>query len=164
MRIEKENREHKDSVFVDLFYRDETAEKNLLSLYNALHGTEYRDEGIIQKVGVEDVLYKNFKNDISFEVDGQVVGHCGVTNVLGEGYITNVAVLPAYRNRKIGQKLLAALLEAGEMAGISAFTLEVRASNESAICVYEKAGFVSAGVRPGFYDSPKEDALIMWKR
>ena len=77
MRIEKENREHKDSVFVDLFYRDETAEKNLLSLYNALHGTEYQDEGIIQKVGVEDVLYKNFKNDISFEVDGQVI-------VLGE--------------------------------------------------------------------------------
>ena len=77
MRIEKENREHKDSVFVDLFYRDETAEKNLLSLYNALHGTEYQDEGIIQKVGIEDVLYKNFKNDISFEADGQVL-------VLGE--------------------------------------------------------------------------------
>lgn len=39
---EKENREHKDSVFVDLFYKDETAEENLLSLYNALHDTHYR--------------------------------------------------------------------------------------------------------------------------
>lgn len=98
------------------------------------------------------------------ETDGQIVGHCGVTNVLGEGYITNVAVLPAYRNRKIGQRLLAALLAEGEAAGISAFTLEVRAGNSSAIRIYEKAGFVSAGVRPGFYESPKEDALIMWKR
>ena len=116
------------------------------------------------KAAFADVLSMEEAVYFVAEVDGQVVGHCGVTNVLGEGYITNVAVLPAYRNRKIGQKLLAALLEAGEMAGISAFTLEVRASNESAICVYEKAGFVSAGVRPVFYDSPKEDALIMWKR
>lgn len=70
--MEKENREHKDSVFVDLFYQDEAARKNLLSLYNALHDTKYQDEEIIQKVKIEDVLYKNFKNDISFEVNGQV--------------------------------------------------------------------------------------------
>lgn len=69
----RENREHKDSLFVDLFYQDETAKKNLLSLYNALHGTEYQDESIIQKVKVEDVLYKNLKNDISFEANGKVI-------------------------------------------------------------------------------------------
>ena len=72
-----ENREHKDSLFVDLFYEDESAKKNLLSLYNALHDTAYQDESIIQKVRVGDVLYKNFKNDISFEVEGRVL-------VLGE--------------------------------------------------------------------------------
>ena len=49
MIMEKENREHKDSLFVDLFYQDETAKKNLLSLYNALHDTEYQDEKIIRK-------------------------------------------------------------------------------------------------------------------
>ncbi len=73
MVMGKENREHKDSVFVDLFYEDETAKKNLLSLYNALHDTEYQDENIVHKVKVSDVLYKNFKNDISFEVDGKVL-------------------------------------------------------------------------------------------
>jgi predicted transposase YdaD len=71
--MEKENREHKDSVFVDLFYQDETAKKNLLSLYNALHDTEYEDENLVRKVKIDDVLYKNFKNDISFEVNGQVL-------------------------------------------------------------------------------------------
>ena len=70
---EKENREHKDSVFVDLFYEDETAEKNLLSLYNALHDTHYRNVKNIRKIRVENVLYKNFKNDISFEVDQKVI-------------------------------------------------------------------------------------------
>ena len=70
----KENREYKDSVFVDLFYSDETAKKNLLSLYNALHGTNLEDEGLIKKIRIEDVLYKNFNNDISCQVgDGVFV-------------------------------------------------------------------------------------------
>lgn len=73
MASEKENREHKDSVFVDLFYSDETAKKNLLSLYNALHDTNLQDEKLIRKVKIDDVLYKNFKNDISFEVNGKVI-------------------------------------------------------------------------------------------
>lgn len=64
----KENREYKDSVFVDLFYSDETAKKNLLSLYNALHGTDLTDEGLIKKIKIEDILYKNFNNDISCQV------------------------------------------------------------------------------------------------
>ena len=71
--MEKENREHKDSLLVDLFYQDETAKKNLLSLYNALHDTNYEDETIIRKVKIDDVLYKNFKNDISCEVNGLVL-------------------------------------------------------------------------------------------
>ena len=71
--VEKENRAHKDSLFVDFFYGDETAKKNLLSLYNALHDTDVQDENLIHKVKIEDVLYKNFKNDISFEVNGRVL-------------------------------------------------------------------------------------------
>lgn len=70
---EKENREHKDSVFVDLFYEDETAEENLLSLYNALHGTNYRSRKMIRKIRVGNILYKNFKNDISFEVGEKLI-------------------------------------------------------------------------------------------
>lgn len=46
--MSKENRKYKDSVFVDLFYSDETAKKNLLSLYNALHDTNLTDEGLIK--------------------------------------------------------------------------------------------------------------------
>ena len=69
----KENREYKDSVFVNLFYEDETAEKNMLSLYNALHNTDYQNENVIHKLRIEKILYKNFKNDISFEMNGTVL-------------------------------------------------------------------------------------------
>ena len=47
--------------------------------------------------------------------------------------------------------------------GATELTLEVRVSNAPAIALYEKLGFESMGVRPNFYSSPKEDALIMTK-
>lgn len=62
----KENREHKDTVFVDLFSKDATAKQNLLELHNALYDTDETDPELIQQVGLEDVLFKNFRNDVAF--------------------------------------------------------------------------------------------------
>ncbi len=64
----KENRNSKDSVFTDLFYSDQYAKRNLLSLYNALSGDHLTDENAIRQVRLEDVLFKDFQNDISFLV------------------------------------------------------------------------------------------------
>ena len=69
----KENREHKSTVFTDLFYEDQDAKENLLSLSNALFDTNYTDPGIIQLVRLEDVLFKNFKNDVAFTVNEQKI-------------------------------------------------------------------------------------------
>ena len=44
---------------------------------------------------------------------------------------------------------------------LSRLTLEVRASNAPAIALYEKHGFHQAGLRPGYYQHPREDAVIM---
>lgn len=96
--------------------------------------------------------------------EDQVVGYAGLYQVLDEGDITNIAVLPSAREKGIGTALTRALIEAGEQRNIQVFTLEVRVGNASAIHIYEKLGFVSAGVRKGFYEKPKEDALIMWRR
>ena len=60
--------------------------------------------------------------------------------------------------------MLSELICRGEAFGITEFTLEVRVSNASAIHVYEKLGFRSEGIRPGFYEKPVEDAMIMWRR
>ncbi len=69
----KENREHKSSVFADLFYYDESAKKNLLELHNALYGTQYSDPGVVDLIGLEDVLFRDFKNDVAFSVAGQSI-------------------------------------------------------------------------------------------
>ncbi len=96
--------------------------------------------------------------------NGMLYGGCGVLMIAGEGNITNVVVAPKERNKGIGTKMLQYLIEEGYREGLTAFTLEVRISNSAAIHVYEKLGFVSEGVRPGFYEKPTEDAVIMWKR
>lgn len=97
------------------------------------------------------------------EADGKVAGCCGVTNISGDGDINNVVVEQNFRGKGIAQAMLRELICQGEQMGICNFTLEVRVSNASAIHVYEKLGFLSAGVRPDFYEKPKEDALIMWR-
>lgn len=94
----------------------------------------------------------------------QLVGGCGVLMIAGEGNITNVVVAPEARNQGIGTGMLRYLMQEGDREGLTAYTLEVRVSNAAAIHVYEKLGFVSAGIRPGFYEKPAEDAMIFWKR
>ncbi|MBD5513202.1 MAG: ribosomal protein S18-alanine N-acetyltransferase [Lachnospiraceae bacterium] len=98
------------------------------------------------------------------ERGGQLLGGCGVLMIAGEGNITNVVIAPEARNQGIGTAMLQHLMKEGDREGLTAYTLEVRVSNAAAIHVYEKLGFVSAGIRPGFYEKPTEDALIFWKR
>lgn len=95
---------------------------------------------------------------------GELAGVCGVLDILGEGDISNVAVAKSFRRRRIAERMLAELLRLGKMRGITAFTLEVRSSNEAAVRLYEKFGFVCEGRRKNFYERPREDALIMWLR
>lgn len=98
------------------------------------------------------------------ELEGRVVGCCGVTNVSGEGNINNVVVDEAYRSKGIAYTMMQELICVGRNNGILEFTLEVRVSNMPAIKLYEKLGFVSEGIRPRFYEKPVEDAMIMWIR
>lgn len=98
------------------------------------------------------------------EKAGRIVGLCGVQNVSGDGEVTNVSVARDCLGEGIGYKMVKQLLERGRGIGIKDYTLEVRAGNEHAIRLYERLGFKSEGLRPGFYDEPKEDAAIYWKR
>ena len=90
-------------------------------------------------------------------VDGIAVGYMGLQIFSGEGYVTNVAVLPEYRGQGIAQ----ALIKEQMKNDMSFITLEVRESNAPAINLYTKMGFVNVGIRPDFYSDPIENAIIM---
>ena len=95
--------------------------------------------------------------------DGKVLAYGGMLTVLDEGQITNIAVHPDFRRRKIGEQIVSALLGYGEEKGISLYSLEVRESNQAAISLYQKLGFISVGNRKNFYSNPTENAIIMIK-
>lgn len=90
-------------------------------------------------------------------LDGNVVGYMGLQIFCGEGYVTNVAVLPDFRRMGIAKKLIEHQIQ-NEMSFI---TLEVRESNLPAIKLYESCGFENVGIRPKFYSNPTENAIIM---
>jgi ribosomal-protein-alanine N-acetyltransferase len=93
----------------------------------------------------------------------KILGGIMLTNVAGEGDISNVAVLEEYRGNKIATALLSEIINFGKSEFcITDFTLEVRSQNAPAIKLYENEGFISAGIRPNFYDFPKDDAIIFW--
>ena len=75
----------------------------------------------------------------------------------------NVAVHPDHRRRGIAADLIEQLIRQLKNRGSCSLTLEVRASNDGAIALYDKLGFQPVGRRPNYYRNPKEDALILRK-
>lgn len=116
--------------------------------------------------GFSDTLYQdNVKFYLAvIETEGKeplVAGYCGFYTAADEGEITNVAVSPKFRRRHIADAMLKALVRDSENNGIQNIYLEVRVSNEAAIGLYEKHGFIRRGIRKNFYEKPKEDAYVM---
>jgi len=94
-------------------------------------------------------------------IDGMVVGFAGVWMMVDEAHITTFAVHPAWRRRRIGERLLLAVMDLALDRQAREATLEVRLSNLAARRLYEKYGFRPVGLRPRYYSDDDEDALIM---
>lgn len=116
---------------------------------------------------------QNFQNIFNYDgnyyltawEDRCIVGFIGLMTVAGEGDITNVAVLPSYRKKGIGDALVSEMISLAKAKNITKIMLEVRASNEAAIHLYEKYGFEFLCIRKEYYQKPTEDANIMcWKQ
>ena len=97
------------------------------------------------------------------EEDGILLGYIGSQTVMDEADMMNVAVEPSARRRGVAERLVSRLVCDLGCLGVKHLTLEVRVSNEPAIALYNKLGFVQVGRRPNYYRNPKEDALILRK-
>ena len=113
----------------------------------------------------EDAFYGELDNPLAtyfVAIDGgTVLGFGGVHIIAGEGYITNIAVRESARRKGIGNAILDKIIGICKEKECTFLTLEVRESNMGARALYEKAGFENLGIRKGFYEQPKEDAVIM---
>ncbi|MGH9290767.1 MAG: ribosomal protein S18-alanine N-acetyltransferase [Acidimicrobiales bacterium] len=95
-------------------------------------------------------------------VGSEVVGYAGMFRAVDDGHITTIAVDPAWQRHGIASRMLLALARAAVERGCANLTLEVRMSNSGAQALYQRFGFVPAGVRKGYYPETGEDALVMW--
>ena len=109
-----------------------------------------------------DVLDLDYYHFLTAILDGEVAGYCGYIRSFETADIANIAVRGSLRRSGIGEKLLRKLMDDGYRAGVERFSLEVRASNTPAIALYEKLGYRQEGLRRGYYENPREDALILW--
>lgn len=94
---------------------------------------------------------------------GEPVGFIAVWRVLDELHVNNLAVLPEHRRSGVASALLTRALADAAARGATRATLEVRASNEPALRLYERFGFAVTAVRRGYYAQPEEDALVLWR-
>lgn len=99
---------------------------------------------------------------VGLEDDGKLIGYCGVWIIIDEAHITNVAILPQYRGKKLGEALMRKVMEMAVEREVKTMTLEVRISNDVAQSLYRKLGFQDGGIRKNYYTDNQENALVMW--
>jgi len=96
---------------------------------------------------------------LSTEVLGYIIGWF----VLDELHVLNVAVHPRHRRKGLARILLDDLQRRAKERDCRGATLELRASNEAALGLYQGSGFHPVAIRRGYYRRPTEDAVVMLK-
>lgn len=95
------------------------------------------------------------------EIDGLIVGYVLFWLLPGAIDIHNIAVHVDYRRRGIARLLLGKVLAEARNQSSLRVMLEVRKSNLPAQKLYQSLGFLTTGVRKGYYSDDGEDALAM---
>jgi [ribosomal protein S18]-alanine N-acetyltransferase len=97
------------------------------------------------------------------ELDGRVAGYLCLTVLLDEAEILDVAVDPALQGRGIGAQLVQWACDEAIQRGARLLLLEVRATSQPAIALYERFGFQRIALRKAYYED-NIDAVLMDKK
>jgi [ribosomal protein S18]-alanine N-acetyltransferase len=111
-------------------------------------------------------LLGELRNDVAYylvmEADGMICGYGGMWVLFEEAHVTNVAILPEFRNLGRGRRLMIAMMERAAKRGAEKMTLEVREGNLVAQQLYASLGFEQNGFRPRYYSDTGEGAKLLW--
>jgi ribosomal-protein-alanine N-acetyltransferase len=99
--------------------------------------------------------------EINSAISNEVIGFIGCWLIADEVHISTIAVHPYYRRQGVGEKLLLTVLDWALDQGAKIATLEVRVSNQIAIDLYKKQGFIIERKKTGYYRDNNEDAYQM---
>lgn len=110
---------------------------------------------------LSELAQRSSRSYLVARMHGVVVGYAGMMFAGREAHVTNIAVDPDRQGRKVGTRLLLALVTEALARGSTQISLEVRVTNSAAQAMYDKFGFEVAGVRKGYYIETNEDAYVM---
>lgn len=115
-----------------------------------------------------DMIYSDIKlnpyaNYFVLEIDKKVKGYIGIWITYEVADIINFYVDEEYQGMGFGKMLLEFVINLCTLSKVQTISLEVRETNEKAIGLYEKYGFVFSHKREQYY-SDKTDALVLIKK
>ena len=142
-----------NEIIIDFATKNDIAQ--IANIEKLCFSTPWSENAISESMSAGTHFYVIQKNDI-------VAGYMGLSKISGEGYVTNIAILPEYRRQGLGRLLLQHVIEDSK-SDLEFISLEVRESNLPAISLYTSFGFEKAGLRKRFYTNPLENAIIMTK-
>ena len=143
------------SITVKLTVKENIPE--IAKLEKICFSTPWSEASLLEALDNGTTLFTAFYNKT-------IAGYMGISCILDEGYITNIAVFPNFRKKGIATAMLKNCINLAKEKKLAFISLEVRESNKKAIGLYEKLGFKTVGVRKNFYTNPCENAKIMTKR
>jgi ribosomal-protein-alanine N-acetyltransferase len=127
----------------------------IVEIENASFSVPWSEQSFIAELEAEGCIF------LTAVEEGKVLGFCILRPFMDEGEIFNIAVAESARGCGTGEALLTAAMSEGFVVGVRRLFLEVRESNLPAIGLYKKLGFETVGVRKNYYESPRENAVLM---
>lgn len=144
-----------DLIIMKIVPFDKDSVKGIADIEKECFSAPWSEESIKAELSNENAHF------LVAKAGERVLGYIGVHEIVGEGYIANVAVSKKYRRCNIATALMDMAEKGAKQRNCDFISLEVRKSNIPAIALYEKRGYTVRGERKNFYSDPVEDGLIM---
>jgi [ribosomal protein S18]-alanine N-acetyltransferase len=111
-----------------------------------------------------DSIESGYEARVLRDSAGVVLGYFLMMLAIDEAHLLNITVRSDLQGKGIGRFLLDKVKAIARLNTMQALLLEVRPSNQRALSVYHKAGFMKIGTRKSYYPASgnaREDAFVM---
>jgi len=97
------------------------------------------------------------------KLNEEIIGYTVMMFVLDECHLLNISIKKSMQKKGYGSHLLKEVIRQANLAHAKTIYLEVRASNQTAIHLYDKHGFNEMSIRKDYYRAKegREDAVLM---